>query len=107
VRWFGSDGRRYSKSFKTRKEADNYAKDVQARADKGRPDKPKKITLGVFKSEHERIMKGQVANKTLKDHIRALQLFINHVGSNVPLHRINARHAESFVAERLAQGRSA
>ena len=43
VRWFRSDGKRYSKSFKTRKEADNYAKGVQARADRGRPDKPSKI----------------------------------------------------------------
>ena len=25
VRWFGSDGKRYSKSFKTRKEAERYA----------------------------------------------------------------------------------
>ena len=104
VRWFGSDGKRYSRSFKTRKEADRYAKKIQASIDKGKPDKPKKITLGAFKSEHETVMRGQVANKTLKDHIRALRLFAYHVGSNVPLVRINARHAESFVAERLAQG---
>ena len=104
VRWFGCDGKRYSKSFKTRKEAERYAKERQARVDKGRPDKPKKITLGAFKSEHERIMRSQVANKTLKDHIRALRLLAYHVGSNIPLVRINARHAESFVSERLAQG---
>jgi len=104
VRWFGSDGKRYSRSFKTRKEADRYAKKIQASIDKGKPDKPKKITLGAFKSEHETVMRSQVANKTLKDHIRALRLFAYHVGSNVPLVRINARHAESFVAERLAQG---
>jgi integrase len=104
VRWFSSDGKRYSKSFKTRKEADRYAKQIQACVDKGKPDKPQKITLGVFKSEHETIMKGQVADKTLKDHIRALKLFADHVGYNVLLAHINSRHAEFFVAERLAQG---
>jgi len=71
VRWFRSDGKRYSKSFKTRKEAERYSKKIQASIDKGKPDKPKKITLRAFKSEHEMIMKDRVADKTRKDHIRA------------------------------------
>jgi integrase len=49
-------------------------------------------------------MRGQVADKTLKDHVRALRRFADHVGSDVQLAAMNARHAESFVAERLAQG---
>lgn len=104
TRWFGSNGKRYSKSFNTRKEAERYAKEIQARAVKGQSDKPQRITLWAFRSEHERIMVGQVAAKTLKEHTRALRLFAHHVGDNVPLFRISARHAESFVAKRLTQG---
>jgi len=101
VRWFGTDGKRYSKSFKTRKEAERYSKKTQTSMDKGKPNKPEKITLGDFKREHERVMRGQVADKTLKDHIRVLRFFGDHIGNDLQLARINARHAESFVAERL------
>jgi len=35
VRWYGSEGKRYSKSFKDRKEADEYTKNLQKRVDRG------------------------------------------------------------------------
>ena len=39
VRWFGSDGKRFSRSFKSRKEAGRYAeaKQAEVRVGKGRP----------------------------------------------------------------------
>ncbi|MHC4436946.1 MAG: tyrosine-type recombinase/integrase [Planctomycetota bacterium] len=104
VRWFGTNGKRYSKSFKTRKEADRHAKEIQVKVEKGKPDKPKRITLGSFKSEHERIMRNQIAHKTLMDHVRALKVLVDYIGSDISLVHIKARHAESFVAERLAKG---
>jgi len=106
VRWFGSEGKRYSKSFRTRKEADRYAKDIQSKVDKGRIDTPNKITLSAFINEHEKVMKGQVANRTLKDQMRALNIFADYIGRAVWLERIGSRHAESFVANRLAMGRA-
>ncbi len=102
VRWYGSEGKRYSKSFKERKEAYEYAKKVQEKVDKGRADRPRKITIQKFIREHEKVMVGQVAYTTLKDHLRALRLFEKHVGSQTELKRISPRDAESFVAARLA-----
>lgn len=102
VRWYGSEGKRYSKSFKERKEAYEYAKKVQEKVDKGRADRPRKITIQKFIKEHEKVMVGQVAYATLKDHLRALRLFEKHLGSQTELKRISPRDAESFVAARLA-----
>jgi integrase len=106
VRWYGSDRKRYSKSFKIRKEATEYAKKVQSNVDKGKGDKLRNITLSSFIAEHEKVMNDQVAYTTLKDQLRALQMFAEHVGYQIPLVRINPRHAESFVAARLSQERA-
>ena len=106
VRWFSSEGKRYSKSFKERKEAYEYAKTVQEKVDKGRANRPRKITIEKFIKEHERIMVGQVAYTTLKDHLRALRLFEDHIGRKTQLKLISPRDAESFVASRLAEGLS-
>jgi integrase len=53
-----------------------------------------------------RLMQGQVAHTTLKDQIRALQMFSEHVGAETVLQRITPRNAESFVASRLGSGLS-
>jgi len=104
VRWFGSDGKRYSKSFKTRKEAERYAEGKQSDVRKGKADPPPNISLQDFIAEHEKVMNGQVAPQTLYDQVRALRLFSQHVGKNMQLDRIRPRYAESFVASRLASG---
>jgi len=102
VRWYGSDRTRYSKSFKSRKEATEYAKQLQDKVDKFKADKPRKITLVKFIEEHGKVMVGQVAYSTLKDQLRALRFFADHVGYQVPLEQIRPVHAESFVAARLS-----
>jgi len=104
VRWYGSEGKRYSKSFKDRKEAIEYAKPIQAQVDKGRADKPKRTSISEFTREHGRLMVGQVAHTTLKDQLRALRFFEEHVGSQMPLGQITPRDAEAFVARRLSAG---
>jgi hypothetical protein len=98
VRWYSSDGKRYSKRFKDRKEALEHAKSIQAQVDKGRADKPKKTTIAEFKQEHKRLMAGQVEHSTLKDQLRALKLFAKHVGSETSLVQITPRDAEAYVA---------
>jgi hypothetical protein len=52
---------------KERKEANRYAKKLQTKVDKGKTDKPKKITLAQFTDEHRRVMVGRIAYTTLKD----------------------------------------
>jgi integrase len=102
VRWFGSDGNRYSKSFRTRKEAERFAETKQSDIRSGKADPPPGITFEEFLSEHERVMCGQVASATLYDQMRALKMFMAHIGKNLRLIKISPRHAESFVAARLA-----
>lgn len=104
VRWFGSDGKRYSKSFKTRKEAERFTETKQSDVRNGKADPPPKITLKDFVAEHEKVMRDQVAPATLSDQIRALRMLMAHVGNNIRLQNISPRHAESFIAARLASG---
>jgi len=104
VRWYSSEGKRYSKSFRDRKEAEKHANTVQEKVDRGKCDRPRRITLAEFIVEHSQVMVGQKAHTTLKDHLRALRLFAEHVGWQTMLERVSPRHAESFVAKRLASG---
>jgi len=103
VRWYSSDGKRYSKSFKRRKEAEKHARQLQEKVDIGKANKPRKVSLQFFIKEHKQLMKGQVAYSTLIEHSRALDLFAKHIDKNSMLEEITPRHAESFVAYRLDQ----
>jgi integrase len=102
VRWYGTDNKRYGKVFRTRKEAERYASDLQVRVCLGNADKPKKLTLHEFVREHEKVMRGQVAYGTLQVQMRALKLFENFIGGSMTLSGIRPRHAEAFIADRLA-----
>ncbi len=106
VRWYGSEEKRYSKSFKSRKEANEYAKKLQRKVDKGKRDRPKKITLAQFTDEHRRVMVGRIAYTTLKHQVRMLHMLAKHVGSGRVLGWISPRDAESFVASRVRLGRA-
>ena len=102
ARWYGTNGQRYGKVFKTRKEAQRYASELQKRVCLGKADKPKKVTLHEFRLEHEQVMKGQVAYATLDDQNRALRFFENFIGGSVLLSKIKPRQAEAFIAHRLS-----
>jgi integrase len=104
VRWFGLNGTRYSRSFESRKEAERFAENKQLEVRRGRADPLPGITLGGFAAEHRQVMRGQVAWRTLQDQMRAIGLFMNHVGPETRLQSILPRHAESFIASRLASG---
>jgi len=101
ARWFGAEGKRYSKSFKTRKEAERFADGKRIEVQRGKQDLPQRVKLMSFMAEHERIMRGQVAYATLYDQMRALRMFAAHIGQDVELTRISPRHVESFVAFRF------
>ena len=104
ARWFGSDGKRYSKSFNTRKEAQLFREDKQSDVRNGRADPPPEIALEDFVAEHEKVMVAQVASATLSDQMRALRMFMAYLPKNIRLRNILPRHAESFIAARLASG---
>jgi integrase len=102
ARWYGTNGQRYGKVFEKRKEAQNYASELQKHVCLGKADKPEKITLHQFRLEHEQVMKGQVAYATLDDQKRALKFFENFIGGSVLLSKIKPRNAEAFIAHRLS-----
>ena len=102
ARWFGTTGKRYSKDFKTRKLAERYARNLQSQIEIGRQDRPERITLHEFAEEHANVMKGQVAYATLVDQLRALRFFEKYIGGSITLQEIKPRHAEGYIAQRLA-----
>ncbi len=102
ARWYGTNGQRYGKVFKTRKEAQRYASELQKRVCLGKADKPQKVTLHEFRLEHEQVKKGQVAYATLVDQNRALRFFENFIGGSALLSKIKPRQAEAFIAHRLS-----
>ena len=77
VRWYGTDGKRYSKSFKTRKEAEKYAETKQLDVRSGKPDLPKKITLKLFYDEHQILMEHSLAKTTLRLHLEVISFLAN------------------------------
>jgi integrase len=102
VRWFGTTGKRYSKDFKTKKLAERFARDLDSKIKVAKQDRPTRITLAGFISEHLGVMKGQLAYATVMDQKRALKFFEKFIGGSTRLHEVQPRHAEAFVAERLA-----
>lgn len=102
VRWCGTNNKKLGKVFRIRKEAERYALELQSQVILGKADKPPKITLHEFRLEHMQVMNGQVSYGTLQEHKRALELFENFIGDSFVLSKIQPRHAEAFIADRLA-----
>ncbi|MCP4261635.1 MAG: hypothetical protein GY774_29655 [Planctomycetes bacterium] len=63
VRWCGTNGKKYGKLFKTRKEAERHASELQKQVRLGKADRPKKVKLREFRLEHGQVMlMGQYRN---------------------------------------------
>jgi integrase len=104
VRWFGTDGKRYSKSFDTRKEADRFAETKQTEIRDGKGDPPPRITMRDYYREHSRVMKGNIAQNTLRLHRAAMEQLAASVGWDRSLDSVKARDIERFRAQRLETG---
>lgn len=104
VRWYGNNGKRYSKNFKTRKLAEQFARKLQEDVNHGKSDRPEKITLSAFIKEHEKVMAGQVAYATLDGQVRTLRFFKKFIGGSIFLANIKPKDAEAFIAFRLKSG---
>ena len=104
VRWFGLDRQRYGRSFRTRKEANRFAEKKQEKVREGKADPPQQISLGKFCEEHAKLMKGNLAPKTLHMHLAAIESLADLVGWDRPIMRISVRDVERFRAGRLETG---
>ena len=89
VRWFGSDGKRYSRSFKGRKEADKFAESTQAAMRVGKADEPQSVTLAEFATMYLDL-RGDLAMTTRSEYERALRLLKEFLGQErVTVHGIS------------------
>ena len=102
VRWFGTTGKRYSKNFKIKRLAEQFARKLQEDVNSGRQNMPTKMKLHDFIKEHEKLMPGQVAHATLVEQMHELKLFEKFIGRSIQLAKITPRHAEGFIADRLS-----
>ncbi len=97
VRWFGSEGTRYSKSFKTRKEADRFADGKQSDVREGTADEPRPIPLKEFTRMYVDL-RGDLAATTLTEQRRALAFLGEHFGSQRLISKITPLDARRFVS---------
>ena len=97
VRWFGSDGKRYSKSFKTRKEAERYAEIKQLETRNGKADPPEALELKEFARMYIEI-RGDLKASSLDEHRRTLTYLQEHFGPERLIGCITPLDARKFVA---------
>jgi len=101
VRWYGCDGRRYSKSFKRRKEAERFAEKKQIEVRAGNGDPQPEISLQQYYREHERLMKGNLRPESLRVHLASIELLAETVGWNRQLSKVSVRDIETARSNRL------
>lgn len=97
ARWFGSDGKRYSRSFESRKEANKYAESRQAAIRAGRADEPNSITLREFAKMYIDL-RGDLASTTRLEQERTLRFLKEHLGEEMNVAKITPLDARRFIA---------
>jgi integrase len=97
VRWFGSNGKRYSKSFKTRKEAERYAEIKQLEARDGKADPPEVLKLKDFARMYIEI-RGDLKESSLYEHRRTLRYLKEHFGPDRMIGCIKPLDARKFIS---------
>ena len=97
VRWFGSDGRRFSRSFKSRKEAEQYAEERQADVRVGKGDRPRAVTLAEFGRMYLDL-RGDLASTTRAEHERTLRFLGKFLGGQMIISKVTALDARRFIA---------
>ena len=110
VRWFGLDGNRYSKSFRTRKEADRFAEAKQSEVRAGKGDPPPRMTLRQYYKEHRELMKGNLSPRTLHNLLRHFKTLCKKAGVGpYTIHDLRrscitnwAKHLPIHVVQQLA-----
>ncbi len=96
VRWFGSDGKRFSKSFKSRKEAGRYAEATQAEVRVGKGDQPRAVTLAEFARMYLDI-RGDLAPMTKVEHERALRFLMEFLDRRMMVSKVTSLDARRFL----------
>ena len=96
VRWFGSDGKRYSRSFKSRREADQFGESTQAAMRVGKGDEPQSVTLSKF-AEMYLDLRGDLAPSTKTEYERTLRLLREFLGHDQIVSKVSSLDARRFL----------
>ena len=97
VRWFGSDGKRYSKSFKTRKEAERHSEEKQSEVRDGKADQSENMSLKEFAKMYLDI-RSDLTLKTHREYSRILRFMQEQLGANRQIRKITPIDARSFIS---------
>jgi len=107
ARWFSSQGKRHSRSFRTKRQAQSFASQKETQIQEALTAGLTAISLRGFHIEHKELTQGNVAARTLSLHLATLGSLAGFLGWERPLHTIGPRDIERFRASRLATGISA
>jgi len=107
ARWFSSQGKRPSRSFRTKRQAQSFAARKEIQIQDAQTAGLTAISLRAFHLEHQELTQGNVAARTLALHLATLESLAVFLGWDRPLHIIEARDIERFRAGRLSTGISA
>ena len=97
VRRFGSDGKRFSRSFKSRKEAERYAETKQVEVRVGKGDRPRPVLLAEFATMYLNL-RGDLAPTTKLEHKRTLKRLAEFLGDRTIVSKLTPLDARRFVA---------
>ena len=97
VRWFDENGKRYSKSFKARKEAERFAEEEQSEVRDGKASPPAGVSLMEFTEMYLGI-RSDLAKRTREEHSRTLRFLQDRLGRRRPIGKITPIDARSFIS---------
>jgi len=107
ARWFSGEGKRPSRSFRTKRQAQSFAARKEIQIQDAQSAGLTAISLRDFHIEHKELTQGNVAARTLSLHLATLESLAGFLGWDQTLPTIGPRDIERFRASRLSTGISA
>lgn len=104
ARWFSGEGKRPSRSFRTKRQAQLFAAQKQIQIQDAQTAGLTAISLRGFHIEHKELTQGNVAPRTLALYLATLESLASFLGWDRPLPTIGPRDIERFRAGRLSTG---
>ncbi len=80
ARWFSGEGKRYSRSFRTKRQARSFAAQKQTQIQDAQTAGLTAISLRGFHGEHKELTQGNVAPRTLALHLATLGSLAGFLG---------------------------
>lgn len=97
VRWRGTDGQRYSRSFEIRKEAERFAEEKQNEVRDGQANEPEKLTLKEFCKMYLSV-RADITERYRQEYERTLKVLRKRLGDNRIVQNITPLDARQFLA---------